>query len=141
MLDWTESQQDVSRLCREVGRPDVRVSDGEAPVRPLGEALGERVGEPDELGGRRSGMRPCGSLCCQPVFWRLGVGVGLREGDERYLRAARSSRSSISVARRSSCAPPPSAASCLASKSRTHKPAAQASRISEVSHSRPARSW
>jgi hypothetical protein len=56
-------------------------------------------------------------------------------------RAARSSRSSISPARRSSCGPPPSTASCLTSKSRTHRPAAHASRISELSHSRPARCW
>jgi hypothetical protein len=42
-------------------------------------------------------------------------------------RAARASRSPISPTRRSSCGPPPSAASFFALNRRTHRPAAQAS--------------
>jgi hypothetical protein len=53
-------------------------------------------------------------------------------------RAARASRSLSSPARRSSCGPPPSAASILASSRRTHRPAAQAFWTSGPLHCRPA---
>lgn len=54
------------------------------------------------------------------------AGVGFTDW-RRYPRAARATRSRIPSTRRSSCGPPPSAASFLALKKRTYRPAAHAS--------------